>query len=127
MRTDILFKEIRRSNYLEDFISDKIDVLVEKLAGPDNDTHVTVRVEKCRERTNLRHPIFQCEITVKSGMSPKIFKVTKSDRNIFRAIVSGFDALKVNLSKSHDRLRNDRRRRRVPEFITPPPPTPVLS
>jgi ribosome-associated translation inhibitor RaiA len=112
MRTDIVFKDFHRSEYIENFLSDKIDHMVERLVAPDNDTHVTVRLEKCKERTDLRRPVFQCEVIVKSGMSSKIYKTVKCDRNIFRAIVCSFDSMKNTLSKTHDRLRHDRRRRK---------------
>jgi hypothetical protein len=116
MRTDILFKDFKRSEYIENFVTEKIDSIVERLVAPDNDTHVTVRLEKSRERTDQRRPHFQCEIIVKSGMSSKIYKTVKNDRNIFRSIVCSFDSMKTLLGKTHDRLRHDRRRRRAPAF-----------
>lgn len=127
MRTDILFKDIRRSDYITDFINDKIEAFTDKLI-PDKDLHITVRIEKGRQRTANRHAVFQCEITLKSGISDKTYKVVKQDRNVFRAIVKSNDALKILLAKNHDRLRHDRRRPRAPEVlellpeITPPSP-----
>lgn len=125
MRTELFFKDIRRSEYAENFINDKVENLTDKLIQPDSDLHVVVRVQKGRQRTANRHGLYQCEITVKSGMSDKTYKVTRQDRNLFRAIVSSFGALKTILAKNHDRLRNDRRRRRVPDYTsyTPPPMT----
>ncbi len=125
MRTEIVFKDIRRSEYAEDFINDKIDALVEKLIQPDSDLRITVRLERSRARTEIRQGLYRCEIFVKSGMSNKVHKTARQDRNLFRAIVASFDALKVVLGKSHDRLRHDRRRRRVPAYenYTPPPVT----
>jgi ribosome-associated translation inhibitor RaiA len=111
MRTEILFKDIRRSEYIENFIGDKVELLTDKLIQPDSDLHVIVRVEKERQRTDNRHPVFHCEVTIKSGVSVKPLVISKQDRNIFRAIVSSFDTLKVLLGKNHDRLRHDRRRR----------------
>jgi len=117
MRTEILFKDIRRSEYIENFISDKVEILTDKLIQPDSDLHVIVRVEKDRQKTDNRHPIFHCEVTIKSGVSAKPLVINKQDRNIFRAIVSSFDTLKVVLGKTHDRLHHDRRRRGgIPEL-----------
>ncbi|MBS1970325.1 MAG: HPF/RaiA family ribosome-associated protein [Bdellovibrionales bacterium] len=123
MRTEIVFKDIRRSEYAEDFINDKVDALVEKLIQPDSDLHITVRLERSRARTAIRQGLYQCEVFVKSGMSDRVYKTVRQDRNLFRAVVASFDALKVVLGKNHDRLRHDRRRRRVPayESYTPPP------
>jgi len=127
MRTEIIFKDVRRSEYAEDFISNKIDALADKLIQPDSDLHIAVRVEKSRQRTANRRGLYQCEVLVKSGMSDKTYKTVRQDRNLFRAIVSSFDTLKVILSKNHERLRHDRRRRRTPEFINYTPPPSVTS
>lgn len=127
MRTEIFFKDIRRSEYTEDFITDKVDALADKLIQPDSDLHIAVRLEKARQRTANRQGLFQCEVVVKSGMSEKIYKTVRQDRNLFRAVVSCFDALKVVLAKNHDRMRHDRRRRRIPEYVSyTPPMTPTL-
>jgi hypothetical protein len=125
MRTETVFKDIRRSEYVQDFIDEKVDVLVEKLIQPDSDLHIAVRLEKVRARTPNRQGLYQCEVFVKSGMSDKVYKTVRQDRNLFRAVVASFDALKVVLGKTHDRLRHDRRRRRVPAYAsyTPPPVT----
>ena len=116
MRTEIFFNGIHRSDYINDFITDKIDAITNKLLL-DKDLHVVVRVEKDRERTDKRSPVFHCEITVKSGVSGKIQKVIKQDRNIFRAIVKSSDALKVLMAKTHARLRHENRHPRAPEVI----------
>lgn len=126
MRTDILFKDFKRSEYIENFVSEKVEALTEHFAIVERDAHIAVRLEKLKERTPVRRPIYQCEIIVKTARSPKIFKTSKSDRNIFRAIASSFQSMRMMLSKSNDRLHRDRRRRRTPEFIslTPPPAAP---
>lgn len=123
MRTDLIFKDVRRSQYAEDFINDKVEALTERLAQPDSDLHITVRVGKGRQRTANRHGLYQCEVLLKSGISDRIYKIARQDRNLYRAIVSSFDALKLIMTKNNDRLHKDRRRRRMPDFIeyTPPP------
>ncbi|WP_413287607.1 HPF/RaiA family ribosome-associated protein [Bdellovibrio sp. HCB337] len=130
MRTEIFFNGIHRSDYVNDFITDKVELITDKLML-DKDLHVVVRVEKDRERTSTRSPVFQCEITVKSGVSDRTFKVVKQDRNLFRAIVKSSDALKVLLGKSHDRLRQENRHLRAPEVIDMlseiNPPAPIAS
>jgi ribosome-associated translation inhibitor RaiA len=118
MRTELFLKDIRHSDYTENFINEKIGILTEKMLHPDSDLHVIVRIEKDRQRTSNRHPIYHCEVMLKSGMSVKTYKAVRQDRNLFRAITSSFGALKIILGKTHDRIRNDRRRRRVPEFTT---------
>lgn len=112
MRTEIIFKDIRRSPYIENFITDKIEALIDKIGPLNSDLHWTVRVQEDRLSTSARHPVFHCEITLKSGASAKPQVVTKQDRNLFRAIVAAFDTLKVLLSKSHERLRQDHRQAR---------------
>lgn len=119
MRTEIFFKDIRRSEYIENFINDKIETLTDKLVQPDSDLHVIVRVEEDKQRTHNRHPAFRCEVTVKSGGIAKPLVIVKQDRNLFRAIVATFGTLKVLLGKTHDRLRHDRRRYRLPAGMAP--------
>ena len=119
MRTEIFFKDIRRSEYIENFINDKIETPTDKLVHPDSDLHAMVRVEENRQRTSNRHPAFRCEITLMSGVTTRPLVIVKQDRNIFRAIVSSFDTLKVVLSKTHERLRHDRRRHRLPAGMAP--------
>lgn len=130
MRTEIFFNGIHRSDYINDFITDKVEAITDKLML-DKDLHVAVRIEKDRERTANRSPVFQCEITVKSGVSDRTFKVVKQDRNIFRAIVKSSDALKVLLGKSHARLRHENRHLRAPEVIDllaeDNPPSPMAT
>lgn len=111
MRTEIFFKDIRRSDYAENFINDKVESLLNKLTPWDNDAHVVVRIEQDRQRTDLRHGIYQCEVTLKSGMKSKTYKASRQDRNLFRALVACFDTLKVILAKNHDRRNRDRSRR----------------
>ncbi|HEY8270233.1 MAG TPA: hypothetical protein VIG33_05050 [Pseudobdellovibrionaceae bacterium] len=118
MRTELVFKDVQRSAYAEDFILKKTELLAGKLLQPDKDLHIAVRIEKDRQETANRHPIYQCEVTLKSGISAKTYKTLRQDRNLFRAINSSFEALKLILGKTHDRLRHDRRRRRVPEFVS---------
>lgn len=128
MRTEVFFKDIRRTGYTEDFITDKVDALTDKLIQPDSDLHVVVRVEKSRQRTDIRQGLYQCEVIVKSGMSDRTYKTLRQDRNLYRAVVACFEALKVILAKNHDRLRHDRRRRRTPEYTSyTPPPIPSPS
>ncbi|MGZ3747218.1 MAG: HPF/RaiA family ribosome-associated protein [Pseudobdellovibrionaceae bacterium] len=116
MRTELFFKDIQRSQYTENFILNKVETITDKLIHPENDLHITVRVEKDRQNMVNRHPVYQCEVTLKSGMSARVYKTLRQDRNLFRAINSSFDALKLILGKTHDRIRSDRRRRRLPEF-----------
>lgn len=123
MRTEVFFKDIRRTGYTEDFITDKVEALTDKLIQPDSDLHVVVRVEKSRQRTATRQGLYQCEVILKSGMSDRTYKTLRQDRNLYRAVVASFDALKVMLAKNHDRMRHDRRRRRIPDYTSYTPPS----
>ena len=115
MRTDIIFKDLNRSEYVENFVNEKIDNIVDRLTDGDRDTHVSVRIAKSKERTDTRQPIYHCEVMLKSGMSSKVYKTVRNDRNIFGCITACFDSMKTVLGKTHDRLRHDRRRRAKPE------------
>jgi ribosome-associated translation inhibitor RaiA len=119
MRTEILFKDLNRSEYVEAFVEEKIDGITHRWVSPNNDTHVSVRISRSKERTEQRQPIYQCEIILKSGMSSKTYKTVKSDRNIFKSVTHSFESMRTMLGKTHDRLRHDRRRRRVPEVLAP--------
>lgn len=57
MRTELFFKDIRRSEYAENFINDKVENLTDKLIQPDSDSHVVVRVQKDRQRTADRKSV----------------------------------------------------------------------
>lgn len=117
MRNEIIFKDIHRSEYIENFVNEKIETLAEKIRQFDSDMHLSVRLQEDRQGTPLRHPIFHCEVSVKSGVNENPYVVSKQDRNLFRAIVACFDALKVIMGKTHERLHHDRRRQRPPTSI----------
>ena len=118
MRTDIVFKDLNRSEYVENFVNEKIDHITDRLVDANRDTHISVRISKSKERTELRQPIYHCEVILKSGMSSKLYKTVRNDRNIFGCITACFDSMKAVLGKSRARLTNDRRRREKPEFST---------
>jgi ribosome-associated translation inhibitor RaiA len=117
MRSDIIFKDIQRSEYIENFVNEKIDALAEKIQQFDSDLHLCVRLQEDRQGTPMRHPIFHCEVSFKAGINENPYVVSRQDRNLFRAIVACFDALKVILGKTHERLHHDRRRHRSPSSI----------
>lgn len=118
MRIEIAFTDFDRSDYIETYVKNRIEPLLKRLIFPDNDIHTIVRLAKTKERTALRRAIFQCELTVKSGMSSKTFKIVKEDRNLFRAITFCVDAAKMTLTKFHDRLRQGRRHRKYSRILT---------
>lgn len=111
MRNELYLKDIRRTAGIENFISEKVQHLMEKLVQSAGDLHVDVRLAKERKRVAGRKPSYQCEVLVKSAMSSKMYKVVRKDSSLFRAVGSSFAALKHLLGHAHDRIRHDRRRR----------------
>ena len=111
MLTDIYYRDITRTDYLEPYLLDKIEGLVEKFMHDDLNAHLIVRVETERHRTQNRKPLFICEVVLKPTHSKKILKVRKSGDDFHKCVGEINDALKKVLQKMSSKRVSQKRRR----------------
>lgn len=116
MQTDIHYRDVTRTENLEDYLLEKVEGSCEEIFKYDSGAHLTVRVEEERHRTERRKPSYTCEVILKPSYLRKVFKVRKSDANFRRCVARTVNALKVILSKEsslkkqhgrHDRFLNN--------------------
>lgn len=112
MLTDIYYRDITRSEYLESYLLDKIEGLVEKFMHKDVNAHLTVRVETERHRTQNRKPVFICEVVLKPSHSKKIIKVRKSGEDFYNCVGEITDAMRKMLQKLSSRRTSQKKRGR---------------
>jgi ribosomal subunit interface protein len=110
MQTDIHYRDITRTDYLEAYLLGKIEGVVEKFMTHDADAHLTVRVETERHRTQNRRPVFICEVILKPTHSKRVVKVRKTNDDFYACVADTADALKKILQRSASRKAAMRRR-----------------
>lgn len=115
MQTDIYYRDITRTENLENYLMEKVEKILSEYLKYDSDAHVTVRVETDRHRTNARRPNYLCEILVKTSWLKNPIKVQKSDPNFRTCVAKCGSALKVILSKQSSLKQQHRRRDRALE------------
>ncbi len=109
MQTDIHYRDITRTDYLEAYLLDKIEGVVEKFMSHDADAHLTVRVETERHRTQNRKPVFICEVILKPTHSRRVLKVRKTNDDFYACVADSADALKKILQRNASRRASTRR------------------
>lgn len=109
MQTDIHYRDITRTDYLEAYLLDKIEGVVEKFMSHDPNAHLVVRVETERHRTQNRKPVFICEVILKPTHSRRVLKVRKSHDDFFSCVASTTEALKKVLQRRSSRRATLRR------------------
>lgn len=110
MQTDIYYRDITRTDNLENFLLDKVEGTIGDYFKYDPSAHVTVRVDTERHRTAARKPRYMCEVIVKSSRSRSIVKVRKTDENFQVCVNSTVNALRNALSRKFSRHSDHGRR-----------------
>ncbi|WII72582.1 HPF/RaiA family ribosome-associated protein [Bdellovibrio sp. 22V] len=103
MQTDIYYRDITKTENLEDYLMEKVEGAVEDFFKYDSGAHLTVRVETDRHRTQTRKPSYLCEVILKPSRMRTVIKVQKTDENFKRCVARTVNALKVILSKRSSR------------------------
>lgn len=111
MKTNIYYRDITRTENLEEYLLEKTQGAVENFLKYDAEAHLTVRVDTDRHRTDARKPSFQCEVILKPTRTRGVIKVRKSGANFHEVVASTTEALKKILrrrsSKKSDHNRHD--------------------
>lgn len=109
MQTEIHYRDITRTDYLEAYLLDKIEGVAEKFMSNDSDAHLTVRVETERQRTQNRKPVFICEVVLKPTHSRRVLKVRKTGDDFFACVSETSEAIKKILQRRASRRASTRR------------------
>lgn len=100
MQTDIYYRDITKSEYLENYLLENVEGVAEGFFKWDRDAHLTVRVETDRHRKHTRKASYTCEVILKPMRSKRIIKVRKSDENFKVCVAKTTAALKSILSRN---------------------------
>lgn len=110
MQTEIYYGDISRTENLENFLRETVEAVAEEFLKNDRGAHLTVRVETEKPRTENRHPIYTCEVILKTSRGKGILKVKKSDYNFKTCVAKVNSALRVSLAKRSDIRTTNRKR-----------------
>lgn len=110
MQTDIYYRDITKSEHLENYLMDKIEGAIEGFLKYESDAHLTVRVDKARQRKGTRGPSYICEVVLKPMHSRGIIKVSKKDDDFATCVNKTVIALKKILSRRSSIKAEHRRR-----------------
>lgn len=125
MQTDIFYRNIPKTETLENFLTNKVEGLVGKYLKDDVDSHLTVRIETDRRRSQSRKPAFTCELILKPTHSKSVLKVKKTNEDFYTCIGDSLDALKSLLGHRASRKAGHHRGEKAPEWMSNS--TPVLD
>ena len=103
MQTDIYYRDVTRTENLEDFLLERLEAACGDFFKYDSNAHLTVRVETDRHRNQSRKPYYTCEVILKPTKSRKVIKIRKSDESFKRAVALTVAALKTVLAKKSSR------------------------
>lgn len=104
MQTDIYYRDITRTEALEDFLNTRIGLIAEKFLKSDEQAHLTVRLETERHRTQNRKPSFTCEVLLKPTHTRGLIKIKKTNDDFFTCVSETCEALKKVLKHRSSRL-----------------------
>lgn len=99
MKTNIYYRDITRTENLEEFLLEKTQGAVENFFKYDANAHLTVRVDTNRHRTDARKPSFECEVILKPTRTRGVIKVRKSGANFHAVVAETTEALKKILRR----------------------------
>ncbi len=126
MQTDIYYRDITKTENLEDYLMERIEGSIQSFFKYDSGAHLTVRVETDRHRSQTRQPSYICEVILKpgrGGRTGEVIKVRKGDETFKRCVAKTVAALKTVLerrsSKKHQHRRNDPMIGHIPEMPEP--------
>lgn len=110
MQTEIYYGDISRTENLENFLRETVEAVAEEFLRNDRGAHLTVRVETPKPRTENRHPIYTCEVILKTSSGRNVIIVKKMDYSFKTAVAKVVSALKGGLAKRSD-IRTTRRKK----------------
>lgn len=107
MRINVHFNNMSKSEAVNDFLLDSLDDIFNKfhVESPDVDVYLNI----IRARTEYRHPLFSCEIILKTEFNKNYQKYLKQEEDLYLAIKNATKAVSASLSKCSTK-KNDHRR-----------------
>lgn len=116
MQTDIIFRDLEKSEALEAYLMEKIGSSIETFFGNDENGHATIRVETERHRTLTRKPSFICEVIYKPSYQKRTIKVKKTGEDIYSAAHEVAIAIKAIMRRRAGRKAQHRRHEHAREL-----------
>jgi len=109
MQTEIFYRDITKTEALENFLLEKTESALESFLKNDPEAHLIVRVQTERHRTYTRKPVYKCEIILKPSHTRGVMKVVKQDADFYECVNKSVLALKAMLRRRSDRFHDHRR------------------
>jgi ribosomal subunit interface protein len=103
MQIDIFFRDLGRTETLENYLTEKVQAAAESFMKDDANAHITVRVSTERHRTDSRKPSFSCELILKPTHQKRTYKTIKHDEDFYTAVNGAVAALKNTLGRRSGR------------------------
>ncbi len=107
MRIDVQFRHMDRSEALEAFVTEKVEMAVDGFVHR-HDSHVMIWLVSDLNRTNRGTPEFCCEIEVRYPKKKDVF-ISKTNSDIYSAINEACDKLSVLLDEAGKKEIHQRR------------------
>ena len=109
MNTTVFFRDIGKTEALENYLQEKVESATEDFMKYDAETMLTVRVESERRRTENRRPAFVCELILKPSHQKGTLKVRKNGEDFHTAVNDATAALRTILRRRSTRKSQHRR------------------
>ncbi len=117
MRTELVIRDVRRTESLETYLTSHLEGVVESLIPNRRDVVMRLKVEEDSHRTHLRRPHFECSVYLKVGNATPI-RIKKQDAEFHICVERLGTALRESLRRSHQKSSPLHRSKRyaLPEF-----------
>ncbi|MDZ4661465.1 MAG: hypothetical protein SGJ18_07565 [Pseudomonadota bacterium] len=115
MRSEIVFRDTKRTGNLEEFILTQTKGVIEGFFGERNSPHLKVTVYEDRRRNLKRSGHFVCEVILTLRGHHQVIKVTKSDFNFYDCVTQAGIALRKRVRREH-KYQISQRRSSAQEF-----------
>lgn len=102
MKTEMVIRDIRRTESLEDYLTSHIEDVVESMIPNRRDITLRMKVSEDSHRTDLRRPHFECSVYLKVGKQRPIH-ITKQDASFHICVERLGSALRETLRRSHQK------------------------
>ncbi|MBC7371943.1 MAG: HPF/RaiA family ribosome-associated protein [Bdellovibrionaceae bacterium] len=109
MNTTVFFRDIGKTEALENYLEEKVAGATEGFMKYDHQTSLTVRIETERRRTENRKPAFICELILKPSHQKGTLKVRKNGEDFHTAVNDATAALRTILRRRSTRRSQHRR------------------
>lgn len=102
MKTELVIRDVRRTQSLEDYLSSHISDVVESMIPEHRNAVLRLRVSEDSHRTDFRRPHFECSVYLRVGKQRPI-RITKQDSAFHVCVERVGTALRESLRRSHQK------------------------